>query len=208
MKKNHTMRNLKSIILISLLALYSCKKNVVNFTEPQPSEKKNLSKLPNRFLGIYVNTESGCKLSIESDIITKTFSSLDTVSFKEYNSAAKENTKLLFQLSDSIFIVELSIIDTILDLKKGDVLRKLNQNYFLNTKNTNENWNVSKLNFKRNYLTLSEIFNESEIELLNEITNQTTIDSIYPKTYSINKKQFKEFVNKNGFSESEIYIKE
>ena len=202
------MKNLKISILLSFLALYSCKEPVANFTEPQPSEKKNLSKLPNRVLGIYSNPELGYKLSVESDLITKTFSNLDTVSIQDYNNVEKENTKLLTQLSDSVYVVEFSIIDTILNLKKGDVLRKLNQNYFLNTKNANENWNVSKLNFKRNYLTLSEIFNESEIELLNEITNQTVTDSIYPKTYSINKKEFKEFVKKNGFSESEIYVKE
>lgn len=202
------MKNLKISIIISFLALYSCKEPVVNFTKPQPSEKKNLSKLPNRVLGIYTNPELGYKLSVESDLITKTFSNLDTVSIQDYTNIKKENTKLLTQLSDSVYVVKFSIIDTILNLRKGDVLRKLNQNYFLNTKNANENWNVSKLNFKRNYLILSEIFNESEIELLNEITNQTATDSIYPKTYSINKKQFKEFVKKNGFSESEIYVKE
>lgn len=201
------MKNLTYSILIFLLTLASCKKPIANFTEPQPSEKKNLSKLPNRVLGIYTNPELGYKLSIKSDLITRTFSSIDTVALNEIKNTESENMKLLSQLSDSLYIVEFNIIDTLFNLKNGDVLRKLNQNYFLNVKNAQDNWNVSKLNFKSNFLTLSEITNETEIELLEEITNQTTSDSIYPKTYSVNKKQFKEFVKKNGFSESEIYIK-
>ena len=202
------MKNIKYAILISFLGLNSCKEPLANFTEPQPSEKKNISQFPKKFLGNYSNPELGYKLTIENEMIIRTFSNTDTVSLNELNSTDKENITILNQLSDTLYIAEFNIKDTLFSLKNGDVLRKLNQNYFLNTKNPNENWNVSKINFKRNYLSLSEIANESEIELLNEITNQTATDSIYPKTYNLNKKQFKEFVKKNGFTENEIYIKQ
>lgn len=202
------MKNLTFSILISLLTLFSCKKPIANFTEPQPSDKKNILHFPKKILGDYSNPELGFRLTINSNLITRTYSSIDTISSKEFKTAEAENIKLLSKISDSLYIVEFNIKDTLFSFKKGDVLRKLNQNYFLNVKNSDNNWNVTKLNFKHNFLTLSEIVNKTEIVLLNDITNQTSTDSIYPKTYSINKKQFKEFVKKNGFSESEIYIKQ
>lgn len=201
------MKNKTIAIILLSLSLFSCKEPLVDFIEPQPSEQKNISEFPKKVLGEYSNPESGYTLSIESDLITRTFSNQDTVSLNELNSTDKENRSILSQISDTLFIAKFSIKDTLFNLKNGDILRKLKQNYFLNVKNTNENWNVSKLNIKRNYLTLSEITKESQTDLLNEITNQTATDSIYPKTYSLNKKQFKEFVKKNGFSESETYIK-
>lgn len=206
--KNNIVKNIKFIILISFIAFFSCKEPLANFTEPQPSNKNNLSQFPKRILGNYFNPESGFKITIENKIITRTFSDNDTISINEYHKMKDENIKLLSKLTDTLYLVELSITDSIFNLKNGDILRRLNQNYFLNIKNSNENWNVSKLHANRSYLTLSDISNESEIELLNNITNQATTDSIYPKTYDLDKKQFKEFVKKNGFIESEIYIKQ
>ena len=118
------MKNIKYAILISFIGLYSCKEPLANFTEPQPSEKKNISQFPKRFLGNYSNPEFGYKLTIENEMIIRTFSNTDTVSLNELNSTDKEYITILNQLSDTLYIAEFNIKDTLFSLKNGDVLRK------------------------------------------------------------------------------------
>ena len=63
-----------------------------------------------------------------------------------------------------------------------------------------------KLTYKNNIVSVSEIASEEAIAKLDELT-ETATDSIRPKTYTINKKQFKQFVTANGFSESNAYVR-
>lgn len=202
------MRKIQIAIIITCFGLASCKKNDVIFTEPQPNNIKNISEFPQKALGNYINPELNYKLNVENDLITRIFYDIDTVSSSELQNYNQNEFKLLTKLSDTVYIAEFNLIDTLFNLKNGDILRKIKQNYFLNKKNSDANWNVSKINFFSNYLIISSIENESEIALLDEITHQTNVDSTFQKTYSLNKKQFKEFVKKNGFKGNEIYIKQ
>lgn len=62
--------------------------------------------------------------------------------------------------------------------------------------------------FKGIFLTLSTIQKDTDLKLLNKISEQHDLDSIYPKTYHLSQQKFKEFVHKNSFSKTEIYLKE
>jgi hypothetical protein len=59
------------------------------------------------------------------------------------------------------------------------------------------------LNFNR---YLSSIETENELKLLESIT-ETKMDTTKPFKIKPTKKQFKEFIKKNGFSEGKIYLK-
>ncbi len=167
-------------------------------------------------MGNYYNLDDDVDLEISKYLIVKKVIIRDTINIKELSkfeslrndTIINSNTSEKYpvkRISDSLF-TNYVYLDTIFNLTNGDILRKLKGYYFLNTKSGDNSWNVKKVYLKNGQLNINDISTDEEIVLLEEIT-ETKKDTIKPFTIKPTKKQFKEFVKKNGFSKGEIYLK-
>ena len=194
------------LLLISFCALVSCKKPLANFTEVQPVNTKDQSAFPNKMIGTYHNYETDTDLVIQKELILSTQYFRDTLSEKDLLKIQQEIELTSKKLNDTLFIASYNVTDTIFNLQQNDILRKLKGYYFLNIANEDKNWNVTKLKFKNNIVSLNDIRTEEEINTLAELT-ETVVDTIRPATFKLSKKQFRKFVKQNGFTEGSVYVK-
>ena len=199
---------MKNIFLtfIIICFLFSCKKPLANFTEAQPANTKDQSVFPEKMIETYHNYETDIDLIIEKELILSKQYFRDTLSEKDLLKIQEEIEVTSVKLNDSLFIASYNVTDTIFNLLQNDILRKLKGYYFLNIANEDKNWNVTKLKFKNNIVSLNTIRTEEEINTLEELT-ETTVDTIRPATFTLSKKQFRKFVKQNGFTEGNVYIK-
>ena len=166
------------ICSLIFVVFISCKQPVVTFTESQPLNKSSLSKIPNRLYGKYFSVSDSAHLLVDRNLIRKFYH--DSLGVEIY-------------------------VDTILNLAGNDQIKKYKGYYFLNSFRDANDWEVQKVKFKNGILSISQISSEEEIAMLEEIT-ETLSDSIRPYTINPNKKQFKEFLKKEGFADEDIYI--
>ena len=194
------------ILLISICALASCKKPLANFTEAQPANTKDQSAFPKKMIGTYHNYETDTDLIIQKELILNKQYFRDTLAQKDLLKIQQEIEVTSTKLNDSLFIASYTVTDTLFNLKQNDILRKLKGYYFLNVANEEKNWNVTKLKFKNNIVSLNDIRTEYEIHTLEQLT-ETVVDTIRPATFTLSKKQFRKFVKQNGFTEGNVYVK-
>lgn len=200
---------MKKLITILVLAVFlvSCKKSIAHFTEAQPVNKSNLKSFPKKIQGVYHNAAFDSDLTIENQFVLLTTHFNDTVNTAGLQELLSE-TKIYFQaLNDSLFMVTYAETDTVFALSNQQVLRKWKGHYFLNSQQENKLWEVKKLTYKNNIVSVSDIVSEEVITQLDKLTG-TTADTIRPKTYTLNKKQFKQFVKENGFSEGDSFVRQ
>jgi hypothetical protein len=196
-------------ILFFFLLLTSCKEPLVQFSETQPENSRSLKFFPNKLIGNYYDSENVIDLEITKSMIIKKSTLKDTFNVKVLSEVevlrgdTLVNTKtfkktFVKKLNDTLF-TNVLFKDTIFSINKENVLKKMKGYYFLNIKNSENNWIVKKLYFKNRLLNLNDISTIEEIEMLEEIT-ETKKDST--KTFIIKptKKQFREFVKRNGFT--------
>lgn len=184
----------------------SCKKSLANFSEPQPAHSKDLTSFPKKFIGKYHNAATNIDLIIEAQTVLLENHFTDTLNQANLSELQKETQWITTPINDSLFSITYTIIDTLFYTKNNDILRKMKGRYFLNTSNDKGNWEVKQLVCKNNLVAISSINNEASLLKLNEIT-ETTTDTITPKTYTLSKKQFKDFIKQNGFSESDLFVR-
>lgn len=200
------MKNV-AIVAFGVLIVFSCKKPLANFTEPQPANTKNLSSFPKKIIGNYHNYENNADLIIENQTVLLRNHFQDTLNKSALTELQKQTEITSSLLNDSLFIAKYTLTDTLFDVSKGDIIRKWKGHYFLNAQNQENNWEVQKLTYKNQIVSINDITEEESLLKLDEITD-TPNDTIRPKTYTVTKKQFKEFVKQNGFSEQNSYIKQ
>lgn len=194
------------ILLISFCTLVSCKKPLANFTEAQPENTKDQSAFPNKMIGTYHNYETDTDLIIQKELILSKQYFRDTLSEKHLLNIQQQIDVISEKLNDSLFIANYNVTDTIFNLQQNDILRKLKGYHFLNVATEDKNWNVTKLKFKNNMVSLNDIRTEEEINMLEQLT-ETVVDTIRPTTFKLSKKQFRKFVKQNGFTEGSVYVK-
>jgi len=208
------------LIIVSLIILAffnSCKEPIVTFEVAQPENIKTQNQFPKKLIGTYYNAETKTELIIGKNYIFKKMTIEDTLNISELdkNEIIKNDTlyKLntnekykVRKLNDSLF-TDYVFSDTIFNIKKNNILKKFKGYYFLNKQiEQTRFWEVEKLNLTKGVLKINGIETENEISLLETIT-ETKRDTL--KQFSVNptKKQFREFIKKNGFTEGEIYLK-
>lgn len=206
--------------LVVLFLVLSCgEPRMVDFISPQPTDKKDFSSFPKRLQGNYSNLDDFIDLEITNYHVIKRHIGKDTIDLRDtfyrlteikgdtlYDKESSMKFKFR-RLGDSLITDFYYIyIDTIFDLNKGDELRKMKGYFFLNQKYGDSSWGVRKLTLKNGVLNLNHISSEEEIKLLQTIT-ETKQDSIRPFKANPSKKQFREFIKKNGFSDGESFIK-
>jgi hypothetical protein len=206
-----------TLFYLLLLLLFSCKESLVTFEVPQPEDSQILKQFPKRIMGTYYDLENNAELQIEKYIIRKLLFFQDTINVSQldkneiivgdtlYILKTKEKFKIT-KINDTLF-VNYTLTDTIFQIGENGTLKKYKGNFFLNKKLENlEFWEVEMLSIKNGILQLKGIKTENEIALLEEIT-ETKKDTIKPFTVKPTKRQFKEFIKKNGFTDGETYIK-
>ena len=203
--------------LFIIVLFYSCKEPNVSFEVAQPENVKKQNKFSRNIIGTYYNLENKTELIIGENYIFKKMKTEDTLKISELDkneiikndTLYKLNTKEKYKIrkiTDSLF-TDYVFSDTIFNLKKNNILKKYKGYYFLNKEIEKSGfWEVEKLNLKNGILKINGIETENEIRLLETIT-ETKRDTLKHFSVKPTKKQFKEFIKKNGFKEGEIYLK-
>ena len=139
----------------------------VEFSRPQPNDKKDIASLPKRLQGHYSNLTDFIDLEITNYHIIKHHIGKDTIDLRDSmfnlvevkgDTLYDKETSMKFKfrrLGDSL-ITDFYYLytDTIFDLKKGDKLRKMKGHFFLNQKYGDSSWGVRKLTLKNGVLNL------------------------------------------------------
>ena len=211
------MKRLKLIsTFIILTSLIACEPQVT-FDEPQPSNIDNLSKFPKRLLGQYLNPTDNSILIIGDKLIQRIYDYDYKVHLKQLDSAehlsgdtiinVKTKEKTIIKRDGDSLITHVHSIDTLFQMDYDNVVRKFKGFYFLNKRYDKTSWEVKKIQLTKGKLILSSISTKLNIENLKEIT-ETPQDTVPPYKCSATKKQFKQFIKNNGFSDSEIFFRQ
>ncbi len=207
--------NLISTFII-LTSLFACEPTVT-FNEPQPTDTDNLSKFPKRLQGQYLSLEDNSTLNISDKLIQRIYDFDFKVHPNQLDSTARlsgdtiidlrTNEKTLIKRDGDSLINHVHYIDTLFQIDYDNVVRKFKGYYFINTCYDKTSWEVKKIQLLKGQLVISRISTKQDIENLKEIT-ETAVDTIPPYKFTATKKQFKEFIKNDGFTDSEIFVRQ
>ncbi|MDZ4846597.1 MAG: hypothetical protein SH857_13740 [Chitinophagales bacterium] len=211
------MKRLKLIsTFIILTSLFACEPTVT-FNEPQPTDTDNLSKFPNRLQGQYISLADNSTLSISDKLIQRIYdydykvhpNQLDSTSRLSGDTIIniKTNERIVIKRDGDSLITHVHYIDTLFQMDYDNVVRKFKGYYFLNTRYDKISWEVKKIQLAKGQLEISNISTKLEIDNLKEIT-ETPTDTVHPYNFTATKKQFKEFIKNDGFSDSETFVRD
>jgi hypothetical protein len=211
------MKRLKLIsTFIVLTSLFACEPPVT-FNEPQPIDIDNLSTFPKHLQGQYLSLIDNSTLSISDKLIQRIYdydckvhpNQLDSISRLSSDTIIdlKTNDKIIIKRDSDSIVTHINCIDTLFQIDYDNVVRKFKGFYFLNTRYGKTNWEVKKLQLSKGKLIISCVSTELDIDNLKEIT-ETPTDTIPPFKFTATKKQFKEFIKNDGFSDSEIFVRQ
>lgn len=205
----------RALILLFIVFSFASCKPVVLFDEPQPVDSKNLTSFKASDCGIFESMDDNSILYIESNILRleQAYTTLYSLSNLDSNLRLEGNTLIDVSNGDrsevkiygDSILQETRWIDTLFLMGENGVLRKWKGAYFLNVSNENDSWEVFKLEVTNSYAAFYEIESEAEVEMLNSIIS-TPKDSL-SNVYSLSKKEFKQFVKKNGFGKADVYFR-
>ncbi|HOZ51082.1 MAG TPA: hypothetical protein PLU17_04445 [Chitinophagaceae bacterium] len=211
------MKPLKLISSIILVVCLAACEPLVTFKEPQPAGKDNLLEFPKRLQGQYLSLADSSTLFISDKLIQRVYDVEQKIHPSELDSHTKLSGDTLFNLTinsseiikrdgDSL-ITHIHYVDTLFLMDYDNVARKFKGYYFINKRFDKDSWEVKKIELSKGQLVVSSISTKEDIENLTAIT-ESTQDTVAPFKFTATKKQFKEFVKNNGFSESETFIKQ
>ncbi len=179
----------KYLLILSLLLLFSCRKTEeavpfesnFRFSSPQPINDSELTKIPNKFLGIYMNTDS-TYLNINSNsILSEKYnrfrvnkSMLDSLKTEFYIQNGKYILKESKQIYDSKIVgdsIELSSknIDTLFNLSKSQKAKRINGHLIISQKESFY-WTSKILTLDHDILKIREIYSEKDRVRLDSLT--------------------------------------
>lgn len=199
--------------LLILLLCGSCGP-IATFEEPQPEKVKSLEQIPKKLRGKYLSVD------LKRTLLVSKYSMIINAEYYEKHIIDSLPSYLVLRedslFRDSVFYQLVNIkkdtvyervmySDTLISFQKNGQIKKYKGYYFINRFLSENNWEVKKLKLSKGVLTISEINTIEEINLLKEIT-ETPQDSV-DNNFKLSKKQFKEFINANGFQGEEIYLK-
>ena len=219
----------KTLYILLLIFFVSCGDyEYVRFETAQPNGVKESESFSRKVKGEYINcTNSDDKLIISDKLIlnSRTFKFKSHRNDLEFDSTITVNRNIDDELR-KLFIsegYEIEIngdtinasqidIDTVFQISENQVLKKFKGSYFLNFKNDESFWNVSRLNLNKDTLLIGQISPSDtllrfDFVVKNEEFNDS--DSTTTTEYSINpsKREFKKLMKPNSFGECECYYK-
>jgi hypothetical protein len=201
--------------IIILTSFFSCNPPVT-FNEPQPIDTENLSKFPDRLQGQYLSLDDNSTLSIDDKLIQRTYDFDQKIHPSQLDSNSRlsgdtiinliTNTRELVKRDGDSLVTHIHEVDTLFQMDYDNVVRKFKGYYFLNIRYDKQSWEVKKIELSKGQLVVSRISSKEDIENLKTIT-ESTQDTAAPYKFATTKKQFKEFIKNDGFSESEKFIR-
>ena len=210
------MKQFKLILtLIIITSLFACDPPVT-FNEPQPVDTDNLSKFPKRLQGKYLSLSDSSFLVVNEKFIQRIYDLDQMMHTNQLDSNSQlsgdtlinlvNNSKEVVKRNGDSIITHVHYIDTLFQINYDNVVRKLKGYYFLNKRYDKESWEVQKMKLSKGKLMISSISDKNDIESLKTIT-ESSEDTVAPYNFTASKKQFKEFLKNNGFSDSETFVK-
>jgi len=223
------MKNyLGSILALILLVSCSGDYEYIRFESPQPEGVKPLKTFSKKLKGTYVNcTNSGDIITIFSTYIVNTqefrmhthrndlqFDTIVTINVQNNDELTEllEHDGFSIQIvGDTIDLTKLTT-DTVFQITDDMVAKKMSGSYFLNIKEGENHWSVTRMELTRDSLILGQITPSdtllrftfvSKQEELNESDSSTTTEY----TISPTKREFKQLIKPNSFKRAECYIR-
>jgi len=177
----------------------------VTFNQPQPVGVDSLTVFPKRLIGRYISKD-GMVLTVEPSRIVLHFDyevkqPKDSL---EWDSLTVEE-KSRYRLDGDSVIEHVVDTDTLFCFSQDNVLKKFKGQYFLNTRNDSASWVVRKMKLQKGQLIIGSISAKEELKTLERISERP-LDTI-PQKISFTKKQFHEYVDSEGFSERDTFLK-
>ena len=207
------MRNLTVGILICFL-FGACEPSVT-FDKPQPDGVDALDKFPKRLQGDYANQKYNSLLSVQEQIILRTYDWTARENLKNLDSnyrieggqiiSLDGSEKYPAQIIGDSIEIKVHNVDTTFRISQTNVLKKFKGYYFLNSNNDSTSWSVTKLSLTKGFLSFGSVSSKEEINLLREIT-ETTSDTVSMK-FRPTQKQFKQFIKQNGFGAEDVFVR-
>ncbi len=203
--------------IIILIVLYSCGgEPAVTFNEPQPTDTENILKFPDRMQGQYLSLADSSTLVIGDKLIQRIYDYDQKIHRSQLDSNSRlsgdtiinltTNEREVIKLEGDSLLTHIQFIDTLFQMNYDNVVREFKGYYFMNKRFGGESWEVKKIELSRGQLVISSISTKEDMQNLKTIT-ETTQDTVAPHNYSPTKKQFKEFIKNNGFTDSEKFIR-
>jgi hypothetical protein len=104
---------------------------------------------------------------------------------------------------DSVFEFE-DATDTLFSRQRGDILRRFKGYYFINRPTGKDNWAVTRIARVKNGVAIGQVSMQDDIKNLREITGALSDSGM---TFRPSRKQFRKFLNENGFHHEEGFLK-
>nr|WP_315251479.1 hypothetical protein [uncultured Flavobacterium sp.] len=208
----------KCFLILVLLFVVSCKKVAAPyagfdmcFENPQPINDSELSKIPNKFRGIFMNSDS-MYINIKENIILEEsyykfrIHKTDLDSLKEFFSYTNGEFKLCSKIirGDSLEIIKKDI-DTFFIFSNTQKAKRIDGQLVLNYKDSIF-WKVKVMNIEKNMLKIKYIYSEEDLKRMDSLTKikSTMIDSsLFILKPSRN--EFKRIINLKKFGEEQEY---
>ena len=194
------------------LLLDSCEP-AATFDKAQPDNVKALSAFPGRLQGKYLAADQASIVIISDNLITRHYD----FDFKQHKDSIgysfkiigdtlineTDGTKEIILLKGDTVIQHANWTDTLFNISADNILKKFRGYYFLNSRYSDNAWEVKMLSLNKGVLTVGGISDKDDIQKLKEIT-ETTADTI-STSFSLTRRQFKQFVKQEGFGTQEMF---
>lgn len=214
----------KYILVLGLLFMFSCKKGEpfglnFYFENPQPINDAELSKISNKFQGMYMNSDSVFLNIKENSILEESFykfkfhkKDMDSLKnefvFSKGKCMSKDNKELFDyrQLKDSIEFSN-KRIDTFFVFSDSQKAKRFDGQLILNYQDSIF-WKVKSIRLEKNVLKIKYICSKEDLKRMDSLTKvkSTMIDS---SSFIIkpSRNEFKRILNLKHFGEDLEYRK-
>jgi hypothetical protein len=210
----------KYFLFLGLLFIVSCKKAdapyagfYMCFENPQPINDSELSNIPNKFRGNFMNSDSIYINVKENIILEESYNKFrihkkDLDSLKEFFSYPNSKFELSSKIikGDSLEIIKKDI-DTFFVFSNTQKAKRIDGQLVLNYKDSIF-WKVKVISIERNTLKIKYIYSEEDLKRMDSLTKikSTMIDSsLFLLKPSRN--EFKRIINLKRFGEEHSYKK-
>jgi hypothetical protein len=214
----------KFTLFIALLFLVSCKEtvreplgNTFYFQSPQPVNDSEVSKIPNGFQGLFMNSDS-VYFEIKENAILQKFINRFRIHNREFDSIKNEfqisNNRYVSKSSNEIYFrkdigdsIQFSNtqIDTFFIFSNFQKAKRINGRLILNVKDSIY-WKIRVLTLEKNILKLKYIYSDDDLKRMDSITNVKS-QMIDTATYVIRptRKEFKKILRLKNLGEEQQF---
>jgi hypothetical protein len=218
---------MKKIVLLFgvILLLVSCKQsecpagNMFFFEAPQPINDSELTSIPNKFQGIYMNSDS-VYLNIKKNIIytesefkfrihKNQTDSLKQDFYIENGKYISKNKKEVFNskvIGDSIELAYKDV-DTFFSFSDIQKAKRINGRLVLNQKDSIY-WKVKLMSLNKNTITIKQLYSDNDLKRMDSITkNHSKMIDSARFIISPSRKEFSKFLELKNFGFDHKYRK-